>query len=144
MDSEEEKDKIIRPLKTQKSVQIVDNRPEIVEVREKHGPLYKAIPKMPVPLAVFCCILNIGLPGIGTLVSAFAVLCGAPTMLNKRVPAFFLDVLSAFLQLITFFVIVGWVWSILWGMNMITIAMNWGEERKTPYYCRRQSSIDVP
>jgi len=66
MDSEEEKDKIIRPpVKTQKSVQIVE--PEIIEVREKHGPLYKAIPKMPIPLAIFCCLLNIFLPGIGEL-----------------------------------------------------------------------------
>lgn len=65
MDSEEERDKIIRAVKPQKSVQIVDNRQEIIEVREKHGPLYNAIPKMPVPLAILCCILNIGLPGIG-------------------------------------------------------------------------------
>lgn len=65
MDTEEERDKIIRALKPQKSVQIVDNRPEIIEVREKHGPLYNAIPKMPVPVAILCCILNIGLPGIG-------------------------------------------------------------------------------
>ena len=63
MDSKEERDKII--LKPQKSVQIVDNRQEIIKVREKHGPLYNAIPKMPVPVAIFCCILNIGLPGFG-------------------------------------------------------------------------------
>jgi len=65
MDSEEERDKIIRPLKPQKSVQIIDDRPEIIEVREKHGPLYNAIPKMPACVAIVCCILNIGLPGIG-------------------------------------------------------------------------------
>ncbi|KAH3705264.1 protein stum homolog [Dreissena polymorpha] len=144
MDSEEERDNIIHQTKNKKSVQIVDDRPEIVEVHEKHGPLYKAIPKMPVPLAILCCILNIGLPGVGTLVSAFTVLCGAPTMLNKPGPAFLFNLLSAFLQLVTFFVIVGWVWSILWGMNMVTLAMNWGEEKRTPYYCRRQSSVDVP
>ncbi|KAL4238157.1 hypothetical protein ACF0H5_002868 [Mactra antiquata] len=144
MENEEENKQIFRPLKTQKSVQIVEDRTQIVEIREKHGPLYKAIPKMPVAAAVVCCLLNIVIPGCGTLISAFTVLCGAPTALNKKVPAFLYNVLSAFLQMITFIVIVGWVWSILWGMNMVTIAMNWGEEKRTPYYCRRQSSIDVP
>lgn len=137
----DEQDQIFRQLKKQKSVQISD-KTEIVEIREKHGPLYKAIPRMPVSVAVLCCVLNILVPGLGTFISAFTVLCGAPTGLTK-VPAFFFNILSAFLQTVTFIVIVGWVWSILWGMNMVSLAMNWGEDKKIPYYCRRQSSIDV-
>ena len=38
---------------------------EILEVTEKHGPLYNAIPCMPLPLAVFCCVFNIVVPGLG-------------------------------------------------------------------------------
>lgn len=144
MESMGENEKILRQLKPQKSVTIVDNRPEVLEIREKHGSLYNSIPKMPIPVAVLCCLLNIFVPGLGTIISAFTVLCGAPTTLNRRVPAFLFNLLAAFLQLVTFFIIVGWVWSILWGMNMVTLAMNWGEEKRTPYYCRRQSSVDVP
>jgi len=33
---------------------------------QKHGPLHRAIPSMPMPLAVIACILNIILPGTGT------------------------------------------------------------------------------
>lgn len=65
MESEEENDKIFRGLKTQKSVTIVDDRTEIVDVKEKHGPLYKSIPKLPVAGAVLCCLLNIVIPGFG-------------------------------------------------------------------------------
>ncbi|XP_060596834.1 protein stum homolog isoform X2 [Ruditapes philippinarum] len=144
MESEEENDQIFQKLKKQKSVTIADDKTEIVEIREKHGPLYLSIPKLPISAAVTFCLLNIVLPGVGTFISAFTVLCGAPTALNKRTAAFLFNLLSAFLQMITFIIIVGWVWSILWGMNMVTLAMNWGEEKRTPYYCRRQSSIDVP
>lgn len=37
----------------------------IVRVEEKHGPLHRAIPCMPLPLAVICCIFNIFIPGLG-------------------------------------------------------------------------------
>ena len=53
------------------SVQIQEPPPydragySIVKVEEKHGPLHKAIPVMPLPLAVTCCILNILVPGLG-------------------------------------------------------------------------------
>jgi len=33
---------------------------------EKHGALHRAIPSMPLPLAVIACILNIILPGTGS------------------------------------------------------------------------------
>ena len=52
----------------QKSVQIVDPRPEIIEVREKHGPLYNAIPRMPLGVAILCCVFNIVIPGLGKLI----------------------------------------------------------------------------
>ena len=51
----------------QRSVQIIDPRPEVVEVREKHGPLYNAIPRMPLGLAIVCCLFNIVIPGVGEL-----------------------------------------------------------------------------
>ena len=53
----------------QRSVQIIDPRPEVIEVREKHGPLYNAIPRMPIGLAVLCCMFNIVIPGLGKFVT---------------------------------------------------------------------------
>ena len=40
---------------------------------EKHGPLHRAIPSMPLPLAVIACVLNIILPGTGRRHSFFTV-----------------------------------------------------------------------
>ena len=42
-----------------------DEQVEIIEVTEKHGPLYNAIPCLPLPAAIFLCILNIVVPGLG-------------------------------------------------------------------------------
>lgn len=50
-----------------KSVNIRDDNVQIVEVGEKHGPLYNAIPTMPLPVAAVCCVFNILVPGLGKL-----------------------------------------------------------------------------
>lgn len=90
---------------------------------QKHGPLHRAIPSMPLPLAIIACILNIILPGTGTLLSAFSVFCcGTTTRISRPVVACLLNVLSALLQLATFLLIVGWVWSITWGMAFVQLA----------------------
>ncbi|KAK7465879.1 hypothetical protein BaRGS_00037570 [Batillaria attramentaria] len=43
----------------------LDERTEVLEVTEKHGTLYNAIPCMPLPVAILCCIFNIVVPGLG-------------------------------------------------------------------------------
>jgi hypothetical protein len=42
-----------------------EERDQILEVTEKHGALYNAIPCMPLPVAILCCIFNIVCPGLG-------------------------------------------------------------------------------
>ncbi|XP_078256084.1 protein stum homolog [Rhinoraja longicauda] len=98
----------------------------VVEVREKRSKLRLAIPTMPFPLAVFCFVLNTFLPGMGTFVSAFAVLCGAPTDLYQHhvCVVFLLNVAAALIQLLTALVIVGWIMSIFWGMDMVSLTTN--------------------
>lgn len=126
-----------------KNVQIKVNRDkDIVEITEKHGPLYNAIPRMHIAGAIVLCLLNICAPGIGTFISSFTVFCGAKTKISKPRNAFMLNLLAAFLQMVTFLVIVGWIWSILWGMNFVQIALKKDDEAKIPYYARRQSSVD--
>ncbi|XP_032876591.1 protein stum homolog [Amblyraja radiata] len=104
----------------------------IVEVREKRGVLRSAIPTMPFPLAVFCLVLNTFLPGMGTFVSAFAVLCGALTDQHHHhvCVVFLLNVASALIQLLTAVLIVGWIMSIFWGMDMVILATYRAQEAK--------------
>ncbi|XP_055881083.1 protein stum homolog [Biomphalaria glabrata] len=124
---------------------VPDEDVEIIEVSEKHGPLYNAIPRMPLPLAVVLCIFNIVIPGLGTFFTSWACLCGCKTKLGSPAKAFGLNLLSAILQMLSFVLIVGWVWSIIWGMNFLQISIakrdQSDHEPVKPYYVRRQSSV---
>ncbi|XP_041044590.1 protein stum homolog [Carcharodon carcharias] len=100
------------------------SRGVVIQVREKKSCLRAAIPYMPFPLAVFCLFLNTFIPGLGTFVSAFMVLCGARTDLpNRHVCCVFLiNVAAALIQILTAVVMVGWIMSIFWGMDMVILA----------------------
>lgn len=64
------------------------------------------------------------LPPPGTFVSAFAVLCGARTDLPDRhvCCVFWLNIAAALIQTLTAIVMVGWIMSIFWGMDMVILA----------------------
>ncbi|XP_028903552.1 protein stum homolog isoform X1 [Ornithorhynchus anatinus] len=100
----------------------------VVQVREKKGPLRAAIPYMPFPVAVICLFLNTFVPGLGTFVSAFTVLCGARTDLPDRhvCCVFWLNMAAALIQILTAIVMVGWIMSIFWGMDMVILAISQG------------------
>ncbi|KAG0425331.1 hypothetical protein HPB47_027496 [Ixodes persulcatus] len=49
-------------------------RYEIISVRERHGRFRKAVPLLPVPVAVVLCVLNVILPGIARLFDSHAKL----------------------------------------------------------------------
>lgn len=117
----------------------------IVKVEEKHGPLYWAIPTMPLPIAVICCIFNIVVPGLGTLISSFCSCCCGQPRNGSRLRAFGLNLVSALLQMLTFVVIVGWIWSIVWGMTFVQLSLATKESKQRPdipYFVRRQSSLE--
>ncbi|XP_053568771.1 protein stum homolog [Bombina bombina] len=99
----------------------------VVQVREKKGTLRAAIPYMPFPVAVICLFLNTFVPGLGTFVSAFTVLCGARTDLPDRhmCCVFWLNIAAALIQILTAIVMVGWIMSIFWGMDMVIMASKW-------------------
>ncbi|KAG7508523.1 stum-like [Solea senegalensis] len=101
----------------------------VVEVREKKGPLRAAIPTMPFPLAVICLFLNTFIPGLGTFISAFTVLCGARCeLISERgvCCVFWLNVAAALIQVLTAVIMVGWIMSIFWGMDMVILAISDG------------------
>ncbi|KAG8177921.1 hypothetical protein JTE90_015356 [Oedothorax gibbosus] len=96
---------------------------EIVSVREKHGLFRKAIPRMPLPLSVLLCLMNVLVPGTGTFVSAWTVVCGCETELGDRRSSLLYGLLAALLQLLMAPIIVGWIWSVLWGINFVSISL---------------------
>ncbi|TMS12051.1 protein stum homolog [Larimichthys crocea] len=101
----------------------------VVEVREKKGPLRAAIPTMPFPMAVICLFLNTFIPGLGTFISAFTVLCGARSeLISERgvCCVFWLNVAAALIQILTAVIMVGWIMSIFWGMDMVILAISDG------------------
>ena len=55
--------------------------------------------------------------------SAFSVFySGTSTRVKSKARAFAINVVVGLLQLATFVIIVGWIWSILWGMTFIQFA----------------------
>lgn len=77
--------------------------------------------------AAFCRPVTtmVPLPPTGTLISAFAVLCGARSdLISERgvCCVFWLNVAAAFIQLLTAVIMVGWIMSIFWGMDMVILA----------------------
>uniref|UniRef100_A0A2L2YRF6 Protein SPEC3 n=1 Tax=Parasteatoda tepidariorum TaxID=114398 RepID=A0A2L2YRF6_PARTP len=97
---------------------------EIVSVNERHGRFRKAVPCMPLALSIILCIINMLAPGVGTFLAALTVLCGCPTEYDDRCKAFLYNVLASFLQLLTALIVVGWVWSIMWGITFVGISIS--------------------
>ena len=61
----------------------------IVNVKEKHGSFRVAVPCMPLPMAIICCILNIFTPGFGKYIAQFQKLvCFSllPHVMHSKTP----------------------------------------------------------
>lgn len=93
---------------------------EILEVEEKPGVFRKALPVLPLFVAIPLAILSI-VPGLGTLIAAFLSLC-FPHASGSKCKGFFVNIAAALLQVITAPIMVGWIWSCIWGMTMIQLA----------------------
>ncbi|XP_078492007.1 protein stum homolog [Ciona intestinalis] len=104
---------------------------QIIEVHDKKGLFHAAIPIVPSCISWLCLLFNLFTPGIGTFIMAICALCGCKTNSVKpnKCKDFALNILCGFLQLLLAIILVGWIWSIYWGINIVTIA-NETEERK--------------
>jgi len=58
----------------------------------------------------------------GTLISAFAVFCCGKHDYEKNIVACFYNLLAAILQSATIFLLVGWIWSVRWGILFIQLS----------------------
>ncbi|XP_011494482.1 PREDICTED: protein stum [Ceratosolen solmsi marchali] len=107
-----------------------ETRPKIPDVLVEHNSLMRgAIPCLPVPVAWFCLMWNVLLPGSGTIFSGFFNIClGQPRFsaiasLKARFGALIVNFVIGISQLFTvLFCLVGWGWSIWWGVIMIRLA----------------------
>ncbi|GJQ83224.1 hypothetical protein Trydic_g8823 [Trypoxylus dichotomus] len=115
---------------TPTTVPPVDTLPKIDVSLVEHSSLMRgAIPVLPVALAWICLLLNVFLPGTGTVLSGMFCLClGKPRFSQydgprPRIGAFLIDLIIGCGQLFTvLFCLVGWGWSIWWGVIMLKIA----------------------
>ncbi|XP_068230630.1 protein stum homolog [Palaemon carinicauda] len=98
-------------------------RLEIVSSNEKQGKLRKAVPALPLGFAITCLILNI-IPGLGTVVSGFGVLCGYKSNLESKASTVFWNMLAGFFQLLLAPIIIGWVWSLHRGVLIVQDALD--------------------
>ncbi|UXI20045.1 Exocyst complex component 6B [Sarcoptes scabiei] len=124
------------------------------EDASKHGFFRKAVPTLPLAIAIMFCVMNLILPGSGTFLASIAIVLGSPTEyetidsrednfndLDHRddhyrsehyepirngcsYQAFLICFLSSILQFLTAIFVFGWVWSIMWGIVFIKSKQN--------------------
>lgn len=82
-----------------------------------------AVPAMPMPLAVICCILNFLVPGLGTMIAGFAACCCSRNEdmgCSWKCGSCMISLLVGLLQLLfTVLLFLGWIWSCIWGVSFI-------------------------
>lgn len=88
-----------------------------------------ALPALPICLAYFCLILNILVPGLGTILSGFFCVCfGKPRFSQKdgarpRIGSLVINIIVGISQAFcVIFCLVGWGWSIWWGFILLKTA----------------------
>ncbi|KAK6736762.1 hypothetical protein RB195_019451 [Necator americanus] len=114
-----------------------------ISVVQQQGRFRRAIPCMPLALAGICCFFNVFVPGLGTSISAFSVWCCSDPRCETKLNSFCTNLLAAFLQLITCPIIVGFIWSIIWGVLFIQIAQEQETERRIEERRARQKAREL-
>ncbi|XP_072180771.1 uncharacterized protein [Diadema setosum] len=93
-----------------------------------------AIPAMHIGMAVLCLILNICIPGLGTIVAGFSVYCcGNPGQSGgEKFGTMCLNFWIGILQLATTLIfLIGWIWAIAWGAAFIAMSSDYHDTKKT-------------
>uniref|UniRef100_A0A1I7ZGZ1 Protein DETOXIFICATION n=1 Tax=Steinernema glaseri TaxID=37863 RepID=A0A1I7ZGZ1_9BILA len=104
--------------------------------------MHEAIPFLPVPAAIVCLVLNVILPGSGTIISGFSALCMGQPRINfkegRKLVTLIVNFLVGISQFFTItFLFVGWFWSIAWGGLIIIHSMQYREALQI----RRQEAV---
>ncbi|VDM39713.1 unnamed protein product [Toxocara canis] len=86
--------------------------------------IHSAIPFLPLPAAIVCLVFNIFLPGSGTILSGYLVVCMGQTRIHykeaQKLMSILVNILVGLSQFFTItFLFVGWFWSLAWGGLLI-------------------------
>uniref|UniRef100_A0A0M3IE71 Protein SPEC3 n=1 Tax=Ascaris lumbricoides TaxID=6252 RepID=A0A0M3IE71_ASCLU len=104
--------------------------------------IHSAIPFLPLPAAIMCLVFNIFLPGAGTILSGYLVVCIGQTRIHyKEAPRLMSILVNLLVGLSQFFTItflfVGWFWSLAWGGLLIVNSIQY----RDALIQRRQEAI---
>uniref|UniRef100_A0A2C9L9H0 Protein SPEC3 n=1 Tax=Biomphalaria glabrata TaxID=6526 RepID=A0A2C9L9H0_BIOGL len=92
---------------------------------EQDQSLRDYIPAMSTGLAALCLVLNLVLPGTGTMAAGVSLMCcsRARPAGSSRSHCMWVNIGVGAVQLfLTFIFLMGWIWSIMWGVAFISIA----------------------
>ncbi|XP_026669114.1 protein stum [Ceratina calcarata] len=125
---------------------------KIPDVLVEHNSLMRgAIPCLPVPLAWFCLVWNVLFPGSGTVWSGIFNLCsGQPRFssvagVKSRLGAFVVNLMVGMGQLFTvLFCLVGWGWSIWWGVTLVRLARKYKRFKASEAACNDPERGEPP
>ncbi|KAK3753622.1 hypothetical protein QZH41_014729 [Actinostola sp. cb2023] len=84
----------------------------------------EAIPVMPPPVAVLCLILNIVIPGSGTIISGFVAFClSQEEAMYDKMAVLCVNCFVGLAQMTTVvFLMIGWFWSVTWGCAFVGLS----------------------
>jgi len=97
----------------------------------RDSPVRAAIPILPMPLATLCFVLNLLVPGFGTIMSGLFVLCCCCGRTrydeecdgDTKFCSFVMNCVIGLSQFATIILcLVGWCWSIGWGITLISVS----------------------
>ncbi|XP_070572247.1 protein stum homolog [Ptychodera flava] len=98
---------------------------EVVERSEGDRTLKMCVPMFPMCFAATCLIFNIIIPGSGSmLASVGALFCCNKTSCGSRIAHFCFNFWCGVFQLAFAVLIVGWIWSVLWGLMYVGFALD--------------------
>ncbi|CAJ0590768.1 unnamed protein product [Cylicocyclus nassatus] len=104
--------------------------------------MHEAIPFLPLPVALFCMMMNVIIPGTGTILSGVSALCLGQPRVNmkegRKLVTLVVNLLVGISQFFTItFLFVGWFWSIAWGGLLVIHSMQYREALQQ----RRQEAV---
>ncbi|CAM1320208.1 Uncharacterised protein g7422 [Pycnogonum litorale] len=105
------------------------------EIQEREPWMLSKIPHVPVWVAVICFTLNVCIPGLGTLMSGWSLLCCGYAKKEIKMAEITnlvcINMWIALCQVMTIpFCFVGWFWSVFWGIKLIQKAVTNARQKK--------------
>ncbi|XP_069142050.1 protein stum-like [Argopecten irradians] len=117
---------------------------EIYEETPTHTIAMAALPK---PVAVVCCVSNFAFPGLGTLMTGFALCCcdrhGVRNCSDVCANCTANVVIGLLQILLTPIFLLGWLWSCMWGILFLRTADEYNNQRRQSDFMTSSNDVDI-